>query len=306
MLPPAGETLSIVEVAPRDGLQNESVVLPPELRAEFISRLAACGLKRIEAGSFVNPKWVPAMAGTAEVLRLLGDRPGLRLSALTPNARGFADALASEVAEVAVFMSASEAHNQSNLNCSIAESLSRYSAIIEQGRATGLPARAYLSVVVGCPFDGEVAASKVVRLGMKLLEMGCYELSLGDTIGVGTPRQISELIGAFAAAGVGPERLALHLHDTRGMALVNVLAGLESGVRTFDSSAGGLGGCPYAPGASGNLATEDLVYLCDGIGLQTGVDLQSLVDTSTWMAEKLGKRPVSRVWRALTAEKERA
>jgi hydroxymethylglutaryl-CoA lyase len=306
MLPPAGEAVSIVEVAPRDGLQNESVVLPPEQRAEFISRLAACGLKRIEAGSFVSPKWVPSMAGTAEVLKLLGDRPELRLSALTPNARGFADALASGVAEVAVFMSASETHNQSNLNCSIAESLSRYAAIIEQGRATGMPARAYLSVVVGCPYEGKVAASKVVRLGVKLLEMGCYELSLGDTIGVGTPRQVSEIVRAFTAEGVSPERLALHLHDTRGMALVNVLAGLESGVRTFDSSAGGLGGCPYAPGASGNLATEDLVYLCDGIGLQTGVNLENLVDTSAWMAEKLGKRPVSRVWQALRATKENA
>jgi isopropylmalate/homocitrate/citramalate synthase len=304
MLPPAGETVSIVEVAARDGLQNESLVLPPKQRAEFISRLAACGLTRLEAGSFVNPKWIPAMAGTAEVLQLLGERPELRLSALTPNARGFADALASEVAEVAIFMSASEAHNRSNLNCSIAESLSRYTAIVEQGRATGVPVRAYLSVVVGCPYEGKVSPSKVVRLGVKLLEMGCYELSLGDTIGVGTPREVSDLLLAFAAEGVSPEHLALHLHDTRGMAMANVLAGLESGLRTFDSSAGGLGGCPYAPGASGNLATEDLVYLCEGIGLQTGVDLQKLVDTSAWMAEKLGKRPVSRVWQALSAAKE--
>ena len=303
-LPSQGVEVSIVEVAPRDGLQNEAVVLAPTVRAEFIRRLAAAGLVRMEAGSFVNPKWIPAMAGTAEVLSELGPQPDLRLSVLTPNARGFADACASTVNEVAVFMSASESHNQKNTNCSTQESLDRFAPILEQSQALGLRVRGYLSVVAGCPYEGAVAVSRVVRLGARLLAMGCYELSLGDTIGVGTPRQIDALMAGFAAEGIEASQLALHLHDTRGTALANVVAGLERGVRSFDSSAGGLGGCPYAPGASGNLATEDLVYLCNEMGLVTGVDLEGLVEVSAWMAGHLDKVPASRVWQAMSATKE--
>jgi len=303
-LPSSGEEVSIVEVAPRDGLQNEATVLPPAVRAEFIRRLAAVGLVRMEAGSFVNPKWIPSMAGTAEVLTELGPQPDLRLSVLTPNARGFADACGSSVGEVAVFMSASESHNQKNTNCSTQESLHRFDPILEQSAALGLRVRGYLSVVAGCPYEGSVAVSRVVRLGAKLLAMGCYELSLGDTIGVGTPRQIHALMDGFAAEGIEASQLALHLHDTRGTALANVVAGLERGVRSFDSSAGGLGGCPYAPGASGNLATEDLVYLCQEMGLVTGIDLEGLAEVSAWMAGHLGKAPVSRVWQAISAAKE--
>ncbi len=304
VLPDTGTKLSIVEVAPRDGLQNESVVLPPVLRAEFIRRLAATGIDRIEAGSFVNPKWIPAMAGTAEVLAALDGLTGVRLSALTPNARGFADACATAVGEVAVFMSASETHNLKNTNCSTQESVDRFTPILEQATALGIRVRGYLSVVAGCPYEGAVAVSRVVRLGARLLEMGYYELSLGDTIGVATPRQIHELMDGFAAEGIEANRLAWHLHDTRGTALANVVAGLERGVRTFDASAGGLGGCPYAPGASGNVATEDLVYLADQMGLSTGIDLDALVDVSGWMSEHLGKSPVSRVWQAVWSAKE--
>jgi hydroxymethylglutaryl-CoA lyase len=304
VLPNAGEAISIVEVAPRDGLQNEPQVLQPKQRAEFIRRLAAAGLNRLEAGSFVNPKWIPAMAGTAEVLQELVGLEGLRASVLTPNARGFADALACPVNEVAVFMSASESHNQKNTNCSTVESLARFDPMLEQARSLGVSVRGYLSVVAGCPYEGEVSVARVVRLGRRLLEMGCYELSLGDTIGVATPRQIHAILDGFDSEGIAVERLALHLHDTRGTALANVVAGLERGVRCFDSSAGGLGGCPYAPGASGNLATEDLVYLCDTMGLKTGVDLDALVEVSRWMGELLGKRPVSRVWQAVTAGKD--
>jgi hydroxymethylglutaryl-CoA lyase len=258
----------------------------------------------MEAGSFVNPKWIPAMADTAGVLAEVAPRDGLQLSVLTPNARGFADALACDVGEVAVFMSASETHNQKNTNCSTTESLDRYAPMLEQSKAMGLRVRGYLSVVAGCPYEGPVALSRVVRLGRRLLEMGCYELSLGDTIGVATPRQIHDLLDAFHTEGVAVEHLALHLHDTRGTALSNVVAGLERGVRTFDASAGGLGGCPYAPGASGNLATEDLVYLCDEMGLKTGVDLEALVDVSRWMGTQLGKPPVSRVWQAVNAARK--
>ena len=304
VLPESGTELSIVEVAPRDGLQNESVVLLPELRSEFIRRLAATGIDRIEAGSFVNPKWIPAMAGTAQVLAGLEGLDGVRLSALTPNARGFADAIATPIGEVAVFMSASETHNRKNTNCGAQESLGRFAPIVEQSAAIGIQARGYLSVVAGCPYEGPVAVSRVVRLGAHLLEMGCYELSLGDTIGVATPKQIHDIMDGFAAEGIDSTRLAWHLHDTRGTALANVVAGLERGVRTFDASAGGLGGCPYAPGASGNVATEDVVYLADQMGLKTGIDLDALVDVSGWMAEHLGKLPVSRVWQAVSAAKE--
>lgn len=303
-LPEVGEPVSLVEVGPRDGLQNEATVLSPSVRAEFVRRLAAAGCDRIEAGSFVHPKWIPSMAGTAEVFAQLSDLDGVRLSALTPNARGFADACAAAVGEVAVFMSASETHNQKNTNCGTLESLDRFAPILEQAAALEMPVRGYLSVVAGCPYEGDVAVSKVVRLAARLLSMGCYEVSLGDTIGVGTPRDIHALMDGFEAEGIRSDQLALHLHDTRGTALANVVAGLERGVRVFDSSAGGLGGCPYAPGASGNVATEDVVYLCERMGLSTRVNLDRVVQVSGWMAEQLGKEPVSRVYRAQRAQEE--
>lgn len=288
----------VVEVGPRDGLQNEPRAVPAEAKVALIEALAEAGLTSIEAGSFVSPKWVPQMADTAEVLARLRLRPEVAYPVLVPNLQGLERALACGVREVAVFGAASESFSRRNINCSIEESLGRFALVAEKALAAGLRVRGYVSCVLGCPYEGEVPADAVARVAAALLAMGCYEISLGDTIGTGTPLKARRLVERVASA-VPPERIALHFHDTYGQALANTLTALRSGITVVDSSAGGLGGCPYAESATGNLATEDLVWQLDGLGIETGVDLAKLVETSVWMADKLGRPSVSRVVQAL-------
>lgn len=291
--------VEIVEVGPRDGLQNEPVHVPVEVRAELVRRLAAAGLSRIEAGAFVSPRAVPQMSGSDELFRLLADLEGVRLSALVPNLRGLERALAAGVEEIAVFGAASETFSLRNINATIEESLRRFREVAEAARARGLRVRGYVSCIAGCPYEGEVPVGRVVEVAKALHDMGCFEVSLGDTIGVGTPRRIVEVVRAVAQE-VPLAAIALHLHDTWGQALANTLAGLECGVRVFDASVAGLGGCPYAPGASGNLATEDLVYMLEGCGVRTGVDLDALVETARFVSAALGREPRSHVALART------
>lgn len=291
--------VEIVEVGPRDGLQNEPVDVPVEVRAELVRRLAAAGLSRIEAGAFVSPRAVPQMGGSDELFWLLADLEGVRLSALVPNTRGLERALAAGVEEIAVFGAASETFSLRNINATIEESLRRFREVSEAARARGLRVRGYVSCIAGCPYEGEVPVGRVVEVAKALHDMGCFEVSLGDTIGVGTPRRIVEVVRAVAQE-VPLAAIALHLHDTYGQALANTLAGLECGVRVFDASVAGLGGCPYAPGASGNLATEDLVYMLEGCGVRTGVDLDALVETARFVSAALGREPRSHVALART------
>nr|PZN39720.1 MAG: hydroxymethylglutaryl-CoA lyase [Actinomycetota bacterium] len=293
------EAVRIYEVGPRDGLQNESTVIPVEVKAEFIRRLAAAGLTVIEATSFVHPKWVPQLADAEELLDRLGPLPGVRLPVLVPNERGLERALRRGVAEIAIFGSATETFARRNLNRDIAGSLAMFAPVVARAREAGLRVRGYLSMCFGDPWEGPVPIERVVEVGARLLELGCDELSLGDTIGVGTPGHVTALIDAFRAAGIAPDRLAVHFHDTYGQALANTLAALRAGVRTVDASAGGIGGCPYAKSATGNLATEDLVWMLHGLGIETGVSLKSLVATSVWLAERLGRPSPSRVVQAL-------
>ena len=296
----------IYEVGPRDGLQNEAENVSTPAKLELINRLGLAGLRRIEAASFVSPKWIPQLADGDELAAILPALPGVRYSALVPNEKGYERfRAAGELHVAATFMSASETHNQKNVNCSIAEQLERSRPVVERARADGVGVRAYVSTVCGCPYEGDVPVAAVVDLARRLVELGCDELSLGDTIGVGHPRQVAELVRAVAGE-VPLERVALHLHDTYGRALANVYAGYEEGVRTFDSSLGGLGGCPYAPGASGNVATEDVVDLFERSGVRTGVDLDALVDATAWLEHDVLRRPVGgRVYRALIGERER-
>lgn len=294
-LPPS-DTVRIVEVGPRDGLQNEALAIPAATKIELIERLARCGLKTIEATSFVSPKWVPQMADAAEVMAGLRRQPGVSYPVLVPNPAGLERALAVQAGEIAVFTAASDAFNRKNTNASVDESLARLTPVIEQALAEGLRVRGYVSTVLGCPYQGAVALSEVVRVTTALVRLGCYEISLGDTIGIGTPRAARTMLLACADA-VGIERLAVHFHDTRGQALANVYACLEEGVRVVDASVAGLGGCPYAQGATGNLATEDLIYMLHGMGLQTGVDLDALTATACWISAQLGRAPASRLGR---------
>jgi hydroxymethylglutaryl-CoA lyase len=287
----------IVEVGPRDGLQNEAVTVPTESKVELIDRLAAAGLKTIEAGSFVSPKWVPQMADTADVFAKLTRREGVKYAALTPNARGLEAALQARVDEAAVFAAASESFSRKNINCSIAESLQRFAEVMAMAKAHSLPVRGYVSCVVGCPYEGAIAPAAVADVAAKLIDMGCYEVSLGDTIGVGTPGQVWRMLDAVMSR-VPTEKLAVHFHDTYGQALANVLAALQRGIAVVDSSVGGLGGCPYARGASGNLATEDLVYMLNGMGIETGVDLDALLETGAFIRRIIGRPAVSRVAQA--------
>ncbi|HMR32115.1 MAG TPA: hydroxymethylglutaryl-CoA lyase [Geminicoccaceae bacterium] len=275
-VPPA---VTIVEVGPRDGLQNEARTVPLEAKVRLIEDLAEAGLKVIEAGAFVSPRWVPQMADSVEVLRTIRRRPGVRYPVLVPNARGLEAALAVGVDEIAVFAAASESFSQKNINCSIAGSLERFAPVMERAKAEGVRVRGYVSCVVGCPYEGVIAPSAVAGVAGRLHAMGCYEVSLGDTVGVGTPRKVAEMVRAVAGE-VPVAALAIHAHDTYGQALANVLTCLEMGIGTVDSSVAGLGGCPYAPGASGNLATEDVVYMLEGMGVATGVDLGALVATA--------------------------
>jgi hydroxymethylglutaryl-CoA lyase len=288
----------IVEVGPRDGLQSEPATVPVEAKVALIEALAAAGLRTIEAGSFVSPRWVPQMATTAEVLSRLRPLAGVALPVLVPNSRGLDAALAAKVEEIAVFAAASEAFSQKNINCSIAESLGRFEPVIEKARSAGLRVRGYVSCVLGCPYEGEVAPAAVRSVAAALLTMGCYEISLGDTIGVGTPMKARRMVEAVAEA-VPIDQLALHFHDTYGQALANILACLELGVAVLDSSVAGLGGCPYAKGASGNVATEDLIYMLHGMGIETGVDLRQLCAAGAAICTALGRPTGSRVARAL-------
>lgn len=291
--------VKIVEVGPRDGLQNEPRPVPAAVKIELIERLADAGLKVIEAGAFVSPKWVPQMADSAEVLAGIRRRPGVSYPVLVPNEKGLDAALAAGVEEIAVFGAASEAFSHKNINCSIAESLERFRPVIERASAQGLRVRGYVSCVLGCPYEGAIDPARVADVSARLFELGCYEISLGDTIGVGTPGKARAMIEAVAAR-VPRERLALHFHDTYGQALANILACLELGVAVVDSSVAGLGGCPYAKGASGNVATEDVVYMLDGLGVMTGADLPGLVRTGAWISTLLGRPNGSKAGLALT------
>lgn len=289
------EQVTIYEVGPRDGLQNEKAVIPVEVKAEFIDRLADAGHTVIEATSFVHPKWVPQLADSGELLATLDRRPGIRYPVLVPNERGLERALESGVDEIAVFASATETFAAKNLNRTLDSQFDMFEPVVAKALRHGLKVRAYVSMVFGDPWEGPTPIDQVVTVGRRLLDLGCHELSLGDTIGVGTPGHATALIEAFGT----PERLAVHFHDTYGQALANTLAALRAGVRVIDASTGGIGGCPYAESATGNLATEDLVWMLHGLGIETGLDLNKLVATSVWLAERLGRPSPSRVVQAL-------
>jgi hydroxymethylglutaryl-CoA lyase len=301
-VPSAGlpDRVTIWEVGPRDGLQNESTIVSVGVKAEFLDRLADAGLRVLEATSFVHPKWVPQLADAGELIAVLARRPGVDYPVLVPNERGLDRALAAGIEHIAIFGSATETFAQRNLNRSLAEQLDMFAPVVARALSAGMRVRAYLSMCFGDPWEGAVPAAQVVDVGRRLLDLGCWQLSLGDTIGVCTPGQAESLIAAFADAGVALDALAVHFHDTYGQALANTLAALRRGVRTVDSAAGGLGGCPYAESATGNLATEDLVWMLDGLGIAHGVDLDALVATSAWMARQLGRPSPSRVVRALS------
>jgi hydroxymethylglutaryl-CoA lyase len=291
------QSVRIVEVGPRDGLQNEAQTVPTETKIEFIEKLAASGLKIIEATAFVSPKWVPQMADHAELMRALPRAEGITYPVLVPNMRGYEAAVAAGATDVAVFAAASETFSQRNINCTIAESLERFAPIFAAARAAGIRVRGYVSCALGCPYEGEIKPNKVADVAAALFERGCYEISLGDTIGVGTPNRATELIDTVAAR-VPIHSLAGHFHDTYGQALANILAALIGGVHVFDASVSGLGGCPYAPGAAGNVATEDLVYMLNGMGIETGVNLDQLIEAGSFICEGLGRQTQSRVARA--------
>ncbi len=292
------KTVELVEVGPRDGLQNEPQSLPAAVKVELIERLAEAGCPVVEAGAFVSPKWVPQMADTSEVLANLKRRTGVRYPVLVPNEKGLERALAADVREIAVFAAASETFSQRNINCSIAESLARFAPVAERAKDAGLPLRGYVSCVLGCPYEGVVPLAKVTEVSLALRQLGCDEVSLGDTIGVGTPRRAAEMLSAVAAQ-VPVEHLAVHFHDTYGQALANILACLELGVGTVDAAVAGLGGCPYAKGASGNVASEDVVYMLDGLGIESGIDLAKLAEAGNFICEALGRRSNSKVALAL-------
>lgn len=289
----------LVEMSPRDGLQNESgPVIATSIKTQLIERLADCGLNHIESASFVSPKWVPQMGDAADVMAGIKRKAGVRYSVLTPNLRGFENALAAGVDEVAVFGAASESFSQKNINCSIAESLERFLPVMEAANKHKIPVRGYVSTVLGCPYEGEIAPEQVANVAKALADMGCYEISLGDTIGVGTPLKAKRMLEAVAKQ-VPVERLAAHFHDTYGQALANLYAVLEEGVAVLDASVAGLGGCPYAKGASGNVATEDVLYMLEGLGIDTGVDLNKLVATGDWISSQLNRINGSKVGQAL-------
>ncbi len=297
--PALPKQVTIYEVGPRDGLQNESVIVPLEVKAEFIDRLVAAGLPIVEATSFVHPKWVPQLADAADlVARLALDGP-VPLPVLVPNERGLDRALEAGCTHIAIFGSATETFAQKNLNSTLDDQFAMFEPVVARAREAGLDVRAYVSMCFGDPWEGDVPIDQVVTAGRRLLDLGASQLSLGDTIGVGTAAQVGALIDAFAESGVGVDSLAMHFHDTYGQALANAYAALRHGITTFDASAGGLGGCPYAESATGNLATEDLVWMLNGLGIEHGVDLDSLVATSVWMGQQLGKEPASAVVRAL-------
>jgi hydroxymethylglutaryl-CoA lyase len=291
--------VTIWEVGPRDGLQNEPVTVPVQVKAEFLDRLATAGLRVLEATSFVHPRWVPQLADATELFSLLSRRSGVRYPVLVPNERGLDCALAAGVTEVAILASATDSFAKRNLNRDFDAQFQMFSPVVRRAKAAGLGVRGYLSMCFGDPWEGAVAIEQVVNTGRRLLELGCDQLSLGDTIGVATPGQVAATLDAFGRAGVSVDALAVHFHDTFGQALANTLAALYAGVTCVDASAGGLGGCPYAQSATGNLATEDLVWMLDGLGIEHGVDLDALAGTSAWMAAQVGRPSPSRVVSAL-------
>ncbi len=291
------EKVKIVEVGPRDGLQNEPGQVSVEVKVELIDRLGEAGLSVIEAGSFVSPKWVPQMAASDEVYKAIGKREGVSYPVLVPNMRGLESALQAGVEEIAIFAAASESFTRKNINASIDESLARYADVVSTALSNGLRIRGYVSCALGCPYEGEIAPESVADVAGKLYGMGCYEISLGDTIGVGTPLKAGIMVREVSRR-VPIERLAAHFHDTYGQGLANVLAVLQEGISVVDGSVSGLGGCPYAKGATGNLATEDLLYMLNGMGIGTGVDLDKLLDAGRYICDCLGRSPVSRVGRA--------
>ena len=296
------DQVRIVEVGPRDGLQNEKAPVSVEGRVAFIEALLAAGLHTVEVGAFVSPKAIPQMAGSDEVLRRVSHLGGGEFHVLVPNEKGYEAARAAGAKVIAVFGSASEGFSRANINCSVAESIERFKPVIACARADGVKVRGYISCVLGCPYDGKIEPQAVVDVAKILWDLGCYEVSLGDTIGIGTPKKARELLRAVAGH-VPIAHLAMHFHDTYGQALANLYAGMEEGARVIDSAAGGLGGCPYAPGATGNVATEDVVYMLEGLGVATGVDMTKLVEATNEISKLIGRAPVSRVAAALNAKR---
>lgn len=293
----------MVEVGPRDGLQNEAKTVPTAVKVQLIESLADAGLTAIEVGAFVSPKWVPHMADTAAVLAGIKRRPGIRYPVLVPNMRGFEAAVVAGCDEIAIFGAASETFSQKNINCSIAESLERFAPVAEAAKRAGIRVRGYISCVLGCPYEGEIPPAAVATVAAKLLAMGCYEISLGDTIGTGTPAKAVAMIEAVTKVIPG-ERVAVHFHDTYGQALANILACLERGIAVVDSSVAGLGGCPYAQGASGNVASEDVLYLLNGLDISTGVNLDKLADSGGVICDYLGRSSTSKVALALRGQRK--
>jgi hydroxymethylglutaryl-CoA lyase len=296
------DSVRIVEVGPRDGLQNEKTTVGVADRISFIEALLGAGLHTVEVGAFVSPKAIPQMVNSDEVLRGVSHHPDGEFHVLVPNEKGFEAARAAGAKVIAVFASASEGFSRANINCSVAESIERFKPVMDRARADGVKVRGYISCVLGCPFDGEVKPQAVVEIARTLWDLGCYEVSLGDTIGVGTPLKARQLLRAVAGS-VPMAHLAMHFHDTYGQALANLYAGIEEGARVIDSAAGGLGGCPYAPGATGNVATEDVVYMLEGLGVATGVDMPRLVAATNEVSRLIGRAPVSRVATAINAKK---
>jgi len=299
------DQIQIVEMGPRDGLQNEKTPVSVEARIAFVEALVAAGLGTVEVGAFVSPKAIPQMAGSDQVLRGVSHIQGAEFHVLVPNEKGYDAARAAGAQVVSVFAAASEGFSRANINCSIADSIERFKPVVARAKADGVKVRGYVSCVLGCPFDGEIKPKAVADLAKTLWDLGCYEISLGDTIGVGTPLKARKMLRAVGAE-VPMEKLAMHFHDTYGQALANLYAGMEEGVRVIDSAAGGLGGCPYAPGATGNVATEDVVYMLEGMGVKTGVDMDRLLAATNEVANLLGRPPVSRVASALNAKRKRA
>jgi hydroxymethylglutaryl-CoA lyase len=298
------DSVRIIEMGPRDGLQNEKTPLSPADRIAFVRALVEAGLKTVEVGAFVSAKAIPQMVGSDEVMRGVGDLPG-EFHVLVPNVKGYEAARAAGAKVISVFAAASESFSRANINCSIQESLERFKPVVAHARTDGIKVRGYVSCVLGCPYEGEVKAQAVVDVAKALWDLGCYEISLGDTIGVGTPRKARGMLRAVGG-DVPAAHLAMHFHDTYGQALANLYAGMEEGVRVIDSAAGGLGGCPFAPGATGNIATEDVVYMLEGMGIRTGVDLTKLLAATNEISRKLGRLPISRVANALNAKAKRA
>jgi len=293
--------VKIVEVGPRDGLQNEKTLISADDKITLIEKLSDAGISYIESGSFVSPKWVPQMGTSSEVFSKLPRKAGVTYAALTPNMRGFEGALAVNADEVAIFGAASESFSQKNINCSINESLDRFIPIIEAAKAANIKVRGYVSCVVGCPYEGDINAEKVADVALKMFNMGCYEISLGDTIGVGTVASVQKMLQAVSAK-VPVEKLAVHFHDTYGQALTNIYTALQMGIKVVDSAIAGLGGCPYAKGASGNVATEEVVYLLNGLGITTNIDFNKLLEAGWYISNKLGKAPISKVSNAYRAK----